>query len=63
MEIITISGLDGSGKSTQNNLLKNYLESQNKRVFYFHAIQYGLARKIKNLLNFRHSEYSEESCS
>jgi len=51
MKIITISGLDGSGKSTQVEMLKNYLESQNKRVFYFHAIEQSIAKKTINFRN------------
>jgi dTMP kinase len=43
LRIITISGLDGSGKSTQIELLKNYLEAQGSRVFYFHAVSFSLA--------------------
>jgi len=46
MKIITISGLDGSGKSTQAELLKVYLENQGKRIFYFHAGNFSIANKI-----------------
>jgi thymidylate kinase len=46
LKIFTISGLDGSGKSTQISLLKDYLESQGKKVFYFHAVEFSLANKF-----------------
>lgn len=49
MKIISISGLDGSGKSTQAQMLQTYLEKQGKKVLYFHAIQFSLAQKIKSL--------------
>jgi len=48
LKIISISGIDGSGKSTQIQTLKNYLKTQGKRVFYFHAVQFGIANKIKS---------------
>lgn len=48
IKIISISGLDGSGKTTQVQLLKNYLEQQGKKVYYFHAIQFSIANKINN---------------
>lgn len=47
MKIISISGLDGSGKSTQIKQLQEYLESQGKKVAFFHAVQFSLPQAAK----------------
>ena len=49
-ELITLSGLDGSGKSTQLTLLKERLESSGKKVVVFHAIEFSLANRISRFL-------------
>ena len=46
MRLITISGLDGSGKSTQIKKLEKYLEGKNLKVKYFHAIEFSIANKL-----------------
>lgn len=51
LKLVTLSGLDGSGKSTQIELLKQSLEAKGSKVFYFHAISFSLATKIAEFKN------------
>ena len=50
MKVISFSGVDGSGKSTQLELLREQLISQGKKVAYFHAVEFSLANRITRLL-------------
>ncbi len=50
IQLITLSGVDGSGKSTQLTLLKTKLEQEGKKVFYFHAVEFSLANKLARVL-------------
>lgn len=51
MKLITLSGLDGSGKSTQLELLKTRLGREGRKVAVFHAIEFSLASRIMLALN------------
>lgn len=46
MQYITFSGVDGSGKSTQLELLKEHLIGEGHKVAYFHAIEFSLANRL-----------------
>lgn len=40
-KLVCIEGLDGSGKSTQLNLIRKYFDDLNKKVVYHHFPMYG----------------------
>jgi len=53
-KIIVFSGLDGSGKSTQINIVETYLQNQDKKVFKFWS-RGGYSpgfQKLKDILRF-----------
>jgi thymidylate kinase len=58
MELITLSGLDGSGKSTQTVLLKKFLETKGFSVCYFHAVQFSLANTFSQKFSSKNKKNS-----
>jgi len=46
--VITVSGLDGSGKSTQVEMLRAALVAAGENVHDFHAIQFSIAQRLRN---------------
>lgn len=49
MRLITISGVDGSGKSTQLARLRTKLGSESRNVAYFHAVEFSLANRLSRI--------------
>ena len=49
MKIITFSGVDGSGKSSQLAFFQKELESTGVKAAYFHAVHFSLPQAAKRL--------------
>lgn len=60
MQFIALVGVDGSGKSTQANLLRERLEAQGKKVAYFHAVEFSLANRLARFFKKKAFEPGQE---
>lgn len=49
MKIITFSGVDGAGKSTQLERLRSLLEGRGKRIAYLHTVAFSLPQTARAL--------------
>jgi dTMP kinase len=62
-KFIVLYGVNNIGKTTQAKMLKEYLESKGKKVFYFKIPVYELeptGPKINNILRSKKQDISEE---
>ena len=50
VQYIALTGVDGSGKSTQLEPLMSHLVQSGHKVAYFHAVEFSLANKINRFL-------------
>lgn len=56
-KLIVLEGLDGSGKSTQIELIKKYFESNNLKYEYIHFPIYGDNEASKDVASYLRGEY------
>ena len=55
MKFIALTGVDGSGKSTQLEPLMAHLVKNGHKVAYFHAVEFSLANRISRFLKGKKS--------
>lgn len=60
IQLITISGTDGSGKSTQIQRLQSYFTLQGQKVFYVHTIQFSIIQTLRRAFGRRRSGSASE---
>jgi dTMP kinase len=56
-KLIVLEGLDGSGKSTQIDIIKKYFESNNLKYEYLHFPIYGHNEASKDIAAYLRGEY------
>ena len=63
VKVISISGVDGTGKSTQIELLRKHFESKKMKCYYFHAVHFSLPNKFSKATTTTESVSHKTSAS